>query len=444
MTESTSVRRRPAWLVIALCWAIVIFDGYDLIVYGTTIPALTTLKEWHLSPDGAGHIGSLAFGGMLVGALFAGALADRLGRRRTIIVAVIWFSVFTGVCGWASGPVMFGAFRFLGGLGLGALVPSANAIAAEYVPARFRSVASTAMMSGVPVGGSIAAVVGLKALPSMGWESLYFLAFIALALALVAMVALPESPAWLRTTGRVADAERLEATYGLPPAVFVEKKAASPLDILKAPYLATTLLFFVATTASMFAWFGLGTWLPKLTGADTRFDLGSDPLTYLLALNLGAIAASVITAGLATRFGALKVAVTAAAIGAVSLFVLTSYPSSITVVYLLLVLAGVGSHGTLCLIISATTNHYPARLRATALGSSLGGGRLGAVIGPSVAGWLLNRNPDSATSSIVMFGIASALGAVLLLATLVVTSSAKSAAGSAESAAESTSEPASV
>lgn len=436
MPESTSLRKRPAWLVIALCWAIVIFDGYDLIVYGTTIPALTTLQDWNLSADEAGHIGSLAFGGMMIGALGAGPIADRLGRRWTIIVAVIWFSIFTGICGWASGPVMFGAFRFLGGLGLGALIPSSNAIAAEYVPPRFRSIASTAMMSGVPVGGSIAAAVGLKALPSMGWESLYFLAFLGLALALVAVVALPESPTWLRTKGRVADAERLEATYGLPPAA-VAKKAGSPLEILKAPYLATTLLFFLATTATMFAWFGLGTWLPKLTKADTRFDLGSDPLTYLLALNLGAIAASVVTAWLATRFGALKVAVTAAAIGAVSLLVLTSYPSSIVVVYLLLVLAGVGSHGTLCLIISATADHYPTRVRATALGSSLGGGRLGAVIGPSVAGWLLSRNPDSATSSIVMFGAASALGAVLLLTTWVVSSSSKPAA-------EPTAEPAAV
>ncbi|MQY16575.1 Gentisate transporter [Streptomyces sp. RB5] len=422
MTES--VRKRPAWLVIVLCWAIVIFDGYDLIVYGTTIPALTTLKEWDLSVDAAGNIGSLAFAGMLVGALFAGFIADKLGRRKTIIFSVIWFSVFTGVCGWASGPVMFGAFRVLGGLGLGALVPSANAIAAEYVPAKYRSVASTAMMSGVPVGGSIAAAVGLKALPDLGWESLYYLAFTGLILAVVAAVALPESPVWLRTRGRIADAERLEATYSLPPAR-VEKKSVSALEILRAPYLATTLLFFVATTATMFAWFGLGTWLPKLTKADVRFDLGSDPLTYLLALNLGAIAASVVTAWLATRFGALKVGIVAAAVGAVSLFVLTTFPSSIVVVYLLLVLAGVGSHGTLCLIISAIADHYPDRARATALGSSLGGGRLGAVFGPSVAGWLLDRNPDSATSSIVMFAIASALGAVLLLATLVVSSKAK-------------------
>jgi AAHS family benzoate transporter-like MFS transporter len=402
---------------------IVIYDGYDLIVYGTTIPSLTQEPGWHLTPDGAGHIGSLAFAGMLVGALLGGVVADRLGRRRTILFSVVWFSVFTGVCGWADGPVVFGLLRFLGGLGLGSLVPSANALSAEFVKPKWRSVVATAMMSGVPVGGSIAAAIGLKALPTLGWHSLYFLAFSGLVVAAIIFVALPESPTWLRTVRRTTEAERIEAQYGVTVAsdelAHVTREPATA--VLRPAYVVATLLFFVATTATMFAWYGLGTWLPKLTKSDVRFSLGSDPLTYLLALNLGAVAVSAVTASLATRFGAMRVAIVAAFVGAVSLFALTTYPSSLVIVYLLLILAGVGSHGTLCLIISAIANHYPANLRGTALGSSLGGGRVGAVIGPSVAGWLLERNPTSATSSILVFAAASALAAVLLLITHVFT-----------------------
>ena len=87
---------RPAWLVTLLCWLIVVFDGYDLIVYGTTLPSLLTEEGWDLTPTSAGFIGSLAFAGMLVGALGAGLLSDRLGRRRTILWATLWFSLFTG------------------------------------------------------------------------------------------------------------------------------------------------------------------------------------------------------------------------------------------------------------------------------------------------------------------------------------------------------------
>lgn len=420
---ATASRTRPAWLVVALCWLIVIFDGYDLIVYGTTIPALTQEAGWHLTPEGAGHIGSLAFAGMLVGALGGGVVSDRIGRRRTILFSVVWFSVFTGLCGWAGGPVEFGVLRFLGGLGLGSLVPSANALSAEFVRPRWRSVVATAMMSGVPVGGSIAATIGLRALPTLGWHALYFLAFSGLLVAAVILLALPESPTWLRTVRRPDDAARIEAQYGLAGTVdeVADLPPAPATTILRPAYIVATALFFVATTATMFAWYGLGTWLPKLTKSDLRFSLGNDPLTYLLALNLGAVAVSALTATLATRFGALRVAIAAAFVGALSLTVLTTYPSSLAVVYLLLILAGVGSHGTLCLIISAIANHYPANLRGTALGSSLGGGRVGAVIGPSVGGFLLGRTPTSATSSIAVFAIASGLAAVLLLATYVFT-----------------------
>jgi AAHS family benzoate transporter-like MFS transporter len=83
-----AMTRGPA-LVIALCWAIVAFDGYDLIVSGTTIPSMLAEPGWQLTPATAGTIGSLAFVGMLVGGLTAGNLADRLGRRRTVIGCLV-------------------------------------------------------------------------------------------------------------------------------------------------------------------------------------------------------------------------------------------------------------------------------------------------------------------------------------------------------------------
>src|SRR5687768_1687314 len=90
--------RRGAFLVTALCWLIVVFDGYDLIVYGTVLPRLLEEPGWGLTKSGAGLLGSLAFAGMLIGAVLAGALCDRLGRRGTIIGCTAWFSLFTALC----------------------------------------------------------------------------------------------------------------------------------------------------------------------------------------------------------------------------------------------------------------------------------------------------------------------------------------------------------
>jgi AAHS family benzoate transporter-like MFS transporter len=354
---------------------------------------------------------------MLVGALTAGSLADRLGRRRTIIGCVAWFTVFTGLCGLATSPEVFGGLRFLAGLGLGGLVPSANALTSEFVSTQRRSVIATVMMSGVPIGGSIAAVVGIEAIPSLGWHSMYLFAFSGFVLLALIVVLLPESPSWLRAHGRVDKALAIERQFGVTVVEHTGAKHRPGIrTILRPPFLGATVLFATASIATLLAWYGLGTWLPKLMSGDARFDLGGNPLTFLLALNLGAVAGSVITAWAATRIGPLPSAVCAATVAAGGLAFLVTYPSSVTLVYAALIVAGVGTHGTQCLIISAVATHYPAQLRGTSLGFALGAGRIGAVTAPQLGGWLLGAGLGVG-SNFLLFAGAAAASAVLLLAT---------------------------
>jgi AAHS family benzoate transporter-like MFS transporter len=189
--------------------------------------------------------------------------------------------------------------------------------------------------------------------------------------------------------------------------------------LLRPPWLAATVLFALATLATLFAWYGLGTWLPKLMASDARFDLGK-PLYFLLALNLGAVIGSCVTAWAGMRWGPLKSAIGAAALAAVGLAFLLTYPSTILPIYGALILAGVGTHGTQCLVIAAVATHYPPRLRGTSLGFALGVGRIGAVLAPQVGGWLLDANLGVG-SNFIAFSLAAGVAAVLLLVTLVVT-----------------------
>lgn len=420
---ATTLRTRPAWLVTLLCWLIVVFDGYDLIVYGTTIPALLDEPSWALTPATAGFVGSLAFAGMLVGALGAGYLADRLGRRRTILWCTLWFSLFTALCAVATSPEVFGLFRFVAGLGLGGLVPSANALTAEFVSRKHRSAVSTIMMSGVPIGGSAAALVGLWLLPDFGWRSMYAVAFLAVVVLLpLCYVLLPESPTWLRAHGREEEARVVEARYRLahdPSEHTGDEHAPGFRTILSGQWRRPTVLFALATVATLFAWYGLGTWLPKLMGSDARFEMGQ-PLHFLLALNIGAVLGSVITAWAGVRFGPLRSAAVAAAAAAAGLGFLLTYPTDILPIYGALILAGVGTHGTQCLIIAAVATHYPPRLRGTSLGFALGVGRIGAVLAPQVGGWLLAANLGVG-SNFLAFSIAAGIAAVLLVITLLAT-----------------------
>jgi len=386
-TPARSVFPIPSLLAVLVCWLLVVFDGYDLIVYGTVQSSLINDTGWGLTKATAGTIGSLAFVGMMIGAIFAGRMADSWGRRRTIIGCAIVFSVFTILCAFSPSAIVFGALRLFAGIGLGGLVPSANALAAELVPVRWRATVATLMMSGVPIGGTTAALIGIPLIPAFGWRAMFLVA--AVALVLVVPLALKVLP------------ETITASHG---------ERAGFGALLRAPYRGASILFAIATVATLFAWYGLGTWLPNLMQL-AGYNLGS-ALTFALALNLGAVAGSIITAWAGDRFGPVRTAIVAAVVAGAALATITTGPS-VTVVYLMLVLAGVGTHGTQCLIIAAVANHYPSHLRGTALGWALGIGRIGAVAAPQVGGLLLAAGLG-VNSNFLAFAGAALVAAVFL------------------------------
>lgn len=393
---SARFSKRSAAAVL-VCWLLVVFDGYDLIVYGTVQSSLITDTGWGLTKATAGTVGSMAFLGMMIGAIFAGRMSDSWGRRRTIIACAALFSLFTILCAFSPNAAVFGGLRLLAGIGLGGLVPSANALVAELVPAKWRSTIATLMMSGVPIGGSIAALAGIPLIPAFGWPVMFLVAAVAL------LVVVPLGMRFLPET-------LPETLPGTPPTAKDAKQAAGFKSLLRAPYLGMSLLFAISTLVTLFAWYGLGTWLPNLMQL-AGYNLGS-ALTFALALNLGAVVGSVATAWAGTRFGPIPTAIAAAAVAAVALAVLVA-GRPVGLVYVMLVLAGVGTHGTQCLIIAAVASHYPAHLRGTALGWALGVGRIGAVAAPQVGGLLLAAGLG-VNSNFLAFAGAAAVAAILL------------------------------
>ncbi|HEY4614843.1 MAG TPA: aromatic acid/H+ symport family MFS transporter [Citricoccus sp.] len=401
--SSGALTRRQSTIAVLVCWLLVVFDGYDLIVFGTVQTSLVQDTDWGLTDAGLGVVGSMAFVGMMIGALFAGRLADALGRRRTILACAITFSVFTILCAFAPSAWMFGLFRLVAGIGLGGLVPSANAMVAELVPHRWRSSIATLMMSGVPIGGSLAALIGIPVIPALGWPAMFLVAAIAL------VVVVPLGFAFLPET--LASEERAGARASGPAAGGADAPARTGgfAGLLRPPYLLVSVMFALATLATLFAWYGLGTWLPRAMES-LGYNLGS-ALTFSLSLNIGAVLGSIITAWAGDRYGAVRSGGAAAALAGVALLALLFSPP-VWLVYVILMIAGVGTHGTQCLIIAAVSNHYPGYLRGTALGWALGVGRLGAVTAPLVAGFLLN-NGYGAGSLFVAFGIAAVVAAIL-------------------------------
>ncbi|MGV9915264.1 MFS transporter [Streptomyces tendae] len=411
---STSVRRGELGngalvAIVATCGLSYLFDGYDLIVYGATVPSLT--KEWGLGPGQAGAIGSYALVGMLVGALVVGSVTDLLGRRRVLIAAVAWFSVGTASCALADGPTLFGVLRFASGLGLGAVLPTLNALLIEYAPERKRNMTYAVMAIGYPLGGILASALAIPLIPAVGWQVMYLIGAAPILLVLpLALRALPESLEFLVARGRLDEAHRLAARLGVELAPAREPKArtgrrGSLAGLVGKGYLMPTLLFWAASFCSLLAIYGMSTWLPQLM-REAGYPLQS-ALSFLLVFNIGAIVGLFFGGRAADRFGAKPAVVLGFALACAAVLLLAGGGAE-AVVYVLVAVAGYGTIGTQTLLNAFVTGYYPAESRAAGIAWTLGVGRLGGILGPTIAGALL----DAHASLTVLFGLFAAVAGV--------------------------------
>lgn len=417
MRPQTASRSRSELMVLGLCFMVIVFDGYDLIVYGAAVPALLQYEPWALTPAQAGVIGSYALIGMLIGALLAGALTDVFGRRKILLVSVSWFSVSMALCAMAPSAELFGLFRLLGGLGLGGVMPTAIALTAEYSAAHRRSMNNALMFSGYPVGGILAALLALALLPEFGFRAMFWVG----ALPLVTVVPLlwkylPESVSYLLAKGRTAEAGKVAAGLGvrlsdLPEAPARAAARTSVAALFSRQYALPAILFAVTSFFGLLLVYGLNIWLPQIMKT-AGYPLSSS-LLFLVMMNAGAVVGSILVAPVGDRFGMKPVTLVAFLAAAVSIYLLST-PTVAPVMYALVAIAGFGTIGTQIMVNAYVAIHFPAEVRATALGFTLGIGRLGAIVGPTFGGLLLAADLDTAWN-FYAFAIPALVGALLVL-----------------------------
>jgi benzoate transport len=405
-----------AWL----CWAAVALEGFDLVVLGSVTPALLDYQPWHLTPGRVGVIASYALVGMMIGALAIGTVTDLVGRRATVLLSVVWFSVFTALCALAPSPGVFGALRFAAGLGLGGVLPTAMALSSEYAEKRRGSSAVTFMMTGYHVGGVLTALLAVIVLSSLGWRPMFVIgALPALVLVPLMLRRLPESPSFLAARGRRDEAEALATEYGIR---LEERPAAAPSSHSKLRNLRTlftrgyapaTMAFALASFMGLVLVYGLNQWLPVIM-RDAGYELGA-ALTFLLVLNLGAVLGLVFAGRIADRFGSKRVNVLWFAFAVVFLLAL-SVKLPLALSYVVVLIAGVFVFSAQVLVYAYVTRYYPADARATAIGWASGIGRLGAICGPLVGGFLVGAGAAVPWG----FYAFAAAGLVALLAVLMV------------------------
>lgn len=401
------------WVVIACCWFAIAVDGYDLIVYGTVVPALIS-GEWSLTPSQAGEIGSVALAGMMVGALLAGVITDRVGRRRLMIGCVAWFSAGMALSALSPTPELFALSRFGSGIGLGCLMPTAIALTLEYARVELRSTANAVMFSGYSIGGVLAAVTAMWTLDAAGWRAMFWIgAALGVVLLIVVSAALPESVTFLLGRGRRAEAAALADRYGIPvPETAVGSTERTGVRaLLDLRYAVSTIIFWVVVALGLLLIYGLNTWLAQIMRA-AGYPLGTS-LAFLLALNAGPILGTPLLGLLADRIGS-RIVVTGMFVSAAVAILLMMIRFPTPVLLTLVTVAGACTIGTQTLLTAYIGGFYPERLRATALGWALGVGRIGAIAGPLYGGLILSTSWGFQVNFLA-FALPALLAAVLVL-----------------------------
>lgn len=389
------VPRRVTGIVLFSCWMAILADGYDIGVIGAVLPALAEDAAWSLSPVELGGLASWALVGMLIGALFIGTLSDRVGRKRMLLVSMSIFTLMQLGAALAPTPEIFGLFRFLGGLGMGGIIPVAAALTIEFSAPRRRALNYGIMYSGYSLGIVVSALVAILLLPHLGWR--WVIAVGALPILLIPVIAkvLPESLESLENRGRHDKAVALADRLGIHPYIPTDRPALPEGErrpwhsilhqLFSRRYLRSTVFLWISLFAGLLLVYGLNSWLPSIMRA-SGYDLGP-ALTFLLVFSLASAVGGLGVGYLADHFGAKPVLIIFYALGGVACLLLM-FPNGMFVNLVLVAISGIGSISTSLVLTAYITDYYPASVRATAAGWALSFARIGAILGPIMGGWL--------------------------------------------------------
>ena len=412
------------WRLGAIMGLLTLFDGYD--TFNPAYVIYYVAGPWGLKAGQAGLLISSGLVGFLLGAALHGVAADRFGCRGTLFAGLWITSVFTlFTAAFANSFATFCVLRLLTGTGLGVLLPLATTYINELAP---RRVANTFALWGVALGwaagGTLAGVVGVFATPSWGWQSLYWIGSVSFLLLPFMHLMLPELPKFLAIEGRVAEIREMlarlrpeRADIYASATIAAESNQASGnliLELLQPRYRRTTLAIWVTAFLSLFCIFGLSGWIPTVMiqrGETFAASFGFGALMQIMSFVGG-----IVLGHLVDRFGRSR--------GLLGLWWGLGGCAVLTLVFLndhvvnvsCVAAAGFFIIGAQFVLNNFTAAAYETNVRATAVGMELGVGRVGAILGPFVAG-ALQQTYQSSLPMFVSIGCAAlAAGGMVLLA----------------------------
>ncbi|HTK34055.1 MAG TPA: MFS transporter [Caulobacteraceae bacterium] len=397
--------------VVGLCALVAMLDGFDTQAIAFVAPVIA--KSWGAPVAGFGPVFAVGLFAGILGSVAFGVVADRRGRRVTIIATTAMIAAGSLLTLLSKGMVDLTAYRFFTGFGLGGAIPSIVALSAEYSPPRIRATVVTAMFCGIPLGAVLGAAASVPLIKSGGWPAVFLAGgIIPLLLLPVLMWRLPESIGWLKANGKAELAEKIRSRTHLP-------SLSAPVDglaVKPAPAKITALLASGRAMATLCLWstfflslllvFFLVSWIPSIAVAETASP--SMGAMAAAVLNFGGIAGALVIGRLIDRFGAFAVVGSAYVLGACGMMAIGLGPDARASVFMFSLVGGFFGMGAQLCVVAIAADFYPLTLRATGVGAAMGAGRFGAITGSLVGGALLAGVGGAARFPPVLSGLAIA------------------------------------
>ncbi|MEM5295032.1 3-(3-hydroxy-phenyl)propionate transporter MhpT [Burkholderia sp. JPY481] len=365
-------------LTLALCFLVAVLEGIDLQSTGVAAPRMA--HEFGLSVGQLGLAFSAGMLGLLPGAMIGGRLADRIGRKRVLMISMAVFGIFSIATAqvWSFESLLIA--RLLTGIGLGGAMPNLIALSSEAVDPRHRNTAVSVMYCGMPVGGALAALIAVLSAGATAWRHIFYVGGVGPLIIIPLLIALlPES--------REFAAESRESTKADKPllstraVLFGEGRAAATIGIWISFFCTLIVLYFLLN------------WLPSLTVGRgmSRSQAGIAQIFFNVGSVIGVLGIGV----LMDRFrqGLSVTAVYACIVGAL---IALSQVASIETLSVAVLFAGMGVVGAQSMLYALSAASYPTSVRGTGVGAAVAVGRVGSIVGPAAAGQLLSMGKSSA------------------------------------------------
>jgi benzoate transport len=382
-------------MVVVLCTLLNMIDGFDVLAISFTAPVIA--KEWGVAPVTLGVLFSAGLAGMCTGSLLLSPLADLWGRRAIVNLCVIVISAGMFASAVAGDVWDLAAYRFLTGLGVGGMLSSGNTLLAEYSSDRWRNLSISAMVSGYSIGAVIGGSIAAYLIVEFGWRSAFLFGGASSAVLLpLCLFYLPESIDYILAT-RPADAlARVNAVMRrlgrpalgvLPEIAREEDSTRTVLGVFEPRFLKGTLLICTSFFMLMLTFYFLLNWIPK-NMVDLGFTVQNGIFSSVL-INLGGIIGGFAFGYVADRSSARQLAPYLFVLLFASIIVLASLSMSLTLLFAASFVFGFFLIGCMASLYAIVPMIYPARVRNTGTGLAIGVGRMGAVIGPYLGGFLI-------------------------------------------------------